>query len=136
MRPLKASVDERPRGLQPVVSNGDMIQLTGFSSVAAFEPRKRRRAARRRPRIRLAGRGDEPVEGQVYVVAGAGVMLAHDLNVIVDREGIAVRPLAEGAPVRFVQAAAPADQRAPAARAMLELLRELGRAHARRLATA
>ena len=89
-----------------------------------------------RPRIQLAGRGDEPVEGQVYVVAGAGVMLAHDLNVIVDRDGIAVRPLADGAPVRFVQAAAPADQRAPAAGAMLELLRELGRAHARRLAKA
>jgi DNA-binding transcriptional LysR family regulator len=86
------------------------------------------------PRIRLAGRGDEPVEGQVYVVAGAGVMLAHELNVIVDREGIAVRPLAGTAPVRFIQAAAPADQRAPAARAVVEILKALGRAHARRRA--
>jgi DNA-binding transcriptional LysR family regulator len=86
------------------------------------------------PRIRLAGRGDEPVEGQVYVVAGAGVMLAHELNVIVDRDGIAVRPIAGRAPARFVQAAVPADPPAPAARAVLEILRELGKAHARRRA--
>jgi DNA-binding transcriptional LysR family regulator len=86
------------------------------------------------PRIRLAGRGDEPVEGQVYVVAGAGVMLAHELNVIVDRDGIAVRPLAGPAPTRFVQAAAPAGPPATAARAVLEILRDLGKAHARRRA--
>ena len=87
-----------------------------------------------RPRIRHAGRGDEPVEGQVYVVAGAGVMLAHELNVIVDREGIAVMPVDGPAPVRFVQAAVPNDQRAPAARAVLEILRRLGKAHAQRRA--
>jgi DNA-binding transcriptional LysR family regulator len=87
-----------------------------------------------RPRIRRAGRGDEPVEGQVYVVAGAGVMLAHELNVIVDRDGIAVKPIDGPAPARFVQAAVPADQRAPAARAVLGILRQLGKAHAQRRA--
>jgi LysR substrate binding domain len=80
--------------------------------------------AGRRPRVVLAGRGDEPVEGQVYVAAGAGVMLAHALNVIVNREGIAVRPLTD-APPRRVQAAIAADQQAPAARAALALLTEL-----------
>jgi DNA-binding transcriptional LysR family regulator len=73
----------------------------------------------------LAGHGDEPVEGQVYVAAGAGVMLAHALNVIVNPEGIAVRPLTDGPP-RRIQAAIAADQRAPAARAAFALLRELG----------
>jgi DNA-binding transcriptional LysR family regulator len=80
-------------------------------------------AGRRAPLV-LAGRGDEPVEGQVYVAAGAGVMLAHALNVIVNRDGIAVRSLSD-APPRRIQAAIAADQRAPAARATLELLREL-----------
>jgi DNA-binding transcriptional LysR family regulator len=80
--------------------------------------------ADRRPRLVLAGHGDEPVEGQVYVAAGAGVMLAHALNVIVNRDGIAVRPLAD-APPRRIQAAIAADQQAPAARAALELLADL-----------
>jgi hypothetical protein len=78
----------------------------------------------------LAGSGEEPVEGQVYVVAGAGVMLAHELNVIVNPDGIAVRPLLDG-PSRFVQLATPADA-PPATRAVAMLLRELGRARARR----
>jgi DNA-binding transcriptional LysR family regulator len=76
------------------------------------------------PSVQLAGHGDEPVEGQVYVTAGAGVMLAHALNVIVNRDGIAIRPLTD-APPRRVQAAIAADQRAPAARAALALLQAL-----------
>jgi DNA-binding transcriptional LysR family regulator len=80
--------------------------------------------AGRRPRLVLAGTGDEPVEGQVYVTAGAGVMLAHALNVIVNRDGTAIRPLTD-APPRRVQAAIAADQRAPAARAALALLQAL-----------
>jgi DNA-binding transcriptional LysR family regulator len=77
-----------------------------------------------RPRTLAAGRGDEPVEAQVYVVAGAGVMLAHELNVIVNAAGIAVRPL-EDAPSRSIQAAVPRDA-PPATRALLALLRQLG----------
>jgi len=76
------------------------------------------------PRLLLAGRGEEPVEAQVYVVAGAGVMLAHELNVIVNRDGIAVRRLADG-PARAVQVAAPRDA-PPPTRLLLELLRALG----------
>jgi DNA-binding transcriptional LysR family regulator len=76
------------------------------------------------PPLVLAGQGDEPVEAQVYVAAGAGVMLAHALNVIVNAERIAVRPLVDG-PARRVEAAIAAEQRAPAARALLALLREL-----------
>jgi DNA-binding transcriptional LysR family regulator len=74
------------------------------------------------PRL-AAGRGDEPVEGQVYVVAGAGVMLAHELNVIVNRAGIAVRPLVDG-PARAISVVFPAET-PPATRAVVALLREL-----------
>lgn len=79
-----------------------------------------------RPPLLLAGHGDEPVETQVYVVAGDGVALAYELNVIINPAGIAIRPLAGDAPVRHVQAAILRDQRAPGPRALLEVLRELG----------
>jgi DNA-binding transcriptional LysR family regulator len=46
-----------------------------------------------RPPLLLAGHGDEPVESQVYVVAGDGVVLAYQLNVIINPAEIAVRPL-------------------------------------------
>jgi DNA-binding transcriptional LysR family regulator len=78
-----------------------------------------------RPPIFAAGRGDEPVEAQVYVVAGAGVMLAHELNVIVNAAGIAIRPLEDGPP-RAIQAAVHRDA-APATRALVALLQELRR---------
>ncbi len=69
-----------------------------------------------------AGDGEEPVEGQVYVVAGAGIMLAHELNVIVNRAGIAIRPLTDGPP-RTISAAFPSDC-PPPTRALVALLRE------------
>jgi DNA-binding transcriptional LysR family regulator len=76
--------------------------------------------ARIRPPILAAGHGDEPVEAQVYVVAGAGVMLAHELGVIVNPAGVAIRPLVDG-PSRRIQAAVPVD--APSAtRAVLAVL--------------
>jgi DNA-binding transcriptional LysR family regulator len=78
-----------------------------------------------RPRILHAGHGDEPVEAQAFVAAGHGVMLAHRLNVLVDPERIAVIPLEE-APVRHVQAAIMRGQRAPAARAVVDALLEVG----------
>jgi hypothetical protein len=82
------------------------------------------------PPLVLAGHGDEPVEAQPYVAAGAGVMLAHALNVIVNPERIAVRLLQDGPP-RRIQAAIAAEQRAPAARALLALLEGLARERAR-----
>jgi DNA-binding transcriptional LysR family regulator len=78
------------------------------------------------PPLLLAGHGDEPVETQVHVVAGDGVALAYALNVLINPAETAVRPLAGPAPVRHVQAALRRDQRAPGARALLEVLRELG----------
>ena len=81
-------------------------------------------AAGLRPPLLLAGHGDEPVEGQVYVVAGDGVALAYALNVVINPAEIAVRPLA-GGPVRHVQAAVLRGQRAPGALALLEVVREL-----------
>jgi DNA-binding transcriptional LysR family regulator len=82
-----------------------------------------------RPRLRAAGRGDEPVESQVFVAAGQGVTVAHELNIVVNPAQIAVKPIAGGAGARSVQAAIMRDQRAPAARAVLDVLRELGRRH-------
>jgi DNA-binding transcriptional LysR family regulator len=76
------------------------------------------------PRVLLAGHGDEPVETQVHV-AGDGVALAYQLNVLINPAETAVRPLAGRAPVRHVQAALLRDQRSPGTRALLELLREL-----------
>ena len=78
-----------------------------------------------RPPLLLAGHGDEPVESQVYVVAGDGVALAYQLNVIINPAEIAIRPLTGPAPVRHVQAALLRGQRAPGALALLKVLREL-----------
>jgi DNA-binding transcriptional LysR family regulator len=82
------------------------------------------------PPILLTGRGDEPVESQVYVVAGGGVALAYQLNVVINPTEIAIRPLAPPAPARQVQAALMREQRSPGPRALLDILRELGRRHA------
>ena len=79
------------------------------------------------PPLLLAGHGDEPVEAQAFVAAGRGITIAHDLNVLVAPDQIAVVPLAGGAPVRRVQAAIMRGQRAPLARAALDALREVGR---------
>jgi DNA-binding transcriptional LysR family regulator len=78
-----------------------------------------------RPPLLLAGHGDEPVESQVYVVAGDGVVLAYQLNVIINLAEIAVRPLRGPAPVRHVQAAMLRGQRAPGTLALLDVLGEL-----------
>jgi DNA-binding transcriptional LysR family regulator len=83
-------------------------------------------AAGLRPPTLLAGHGDEPVETQVYVVAGDGIALAYRLNVIINPAEIAIRPLSgPAAPVRQVQAARLRDQHAPGALALLEILGEL-----------
>jgi hypothetical protein len=81
------------------------------------------------PRLLATGRGDEPVEAQVFVAAAQGVTVAHELNVVVNPGQIAVRPPVPPVGHRRIQAAIMRDQRAPAARALLEVLRELGRRH-------
>src|SRR5215208_3744418 len=82
------------------------------------------------PPVMLAGRGEEPVEAQVLVAAGTGVTVAHELNVIVGRADIAVRPLAGPASVRHVGAAILEGQRAPAPLAVLQALEAVGRRRA------
>jgi DNA-binding transcriptional LysR family regulator len=78
------------------------------------------------PRIVLAGHGDEPAESQALVAAGSGIALSHELTVIVDRDRVAARPLVDG-PRRMIQAVIMRGQRAPAARALLDALQEVGR---------
>jgi DNA-binding transcriptional LysR family regulator len=82
-----------------------------------------------RPRIRLAGHGDEPVEAQAFVAAGHGVTLAHRLNVLVNPEQIAVVPLSGDVPARRIQAAILRDNRSPTASAVVDALREVGKRH-------
>jgi DNA-binding transcriptional LysR family regulator len=83
-----------------------------------------------RPRLQLAGHGDEPVEAQAFVAAGRGVTVAHALNMLISHERVTVVPLAGGAPVRHIEAAIMRDQRAPLARAVVDALREVGRRRA------
>lgn len=73
-----------------------------------------------------AGHGDEPIEAQALVAAGRGVMLSHRLGVLIAPEHTALVAL-DDAPVRRVQAAIMRGQRAPAALAVVEALREIGR---------
>jgi DNA-binding transcriptional LysR family regulator len=71
-----------------------------------------------------AGQGDEPVEMQVHVAAGAGLALGHELNVLVNPAKIAVRPLID-APPRRIQLARPRELHAPATDAIAQLIRDL-----------
>ncbi len=120
-----------PLAARPSLRLADLAGATWIRAhdggAAALVDRTLARAGIDPPRL-AAGDGDEPVEAQVYVVAGAGIMLAHELNVIVNRDGIAVRPLGDGPP-RTILAAFPADC-PPATRALVALLRELGAARA------
>jgi DNA-binding transcriptional LysR family regulator len=83
-----------------------------------------------RPPLLHAGHGDEPVEAQAFVAAGRGITLAHRLNVILNPDQVTAVPLADHAPVRHVQAAIMRAHRAPAARAVVAALREVGQRRA------
>ena len=61
--------------------------------------------------------------------------LAHELNVLIDHEQIASVPIADRVASRLIQAAIMREQHAPAARAVLDVLLEVGERHARRLAS-
>jgi DNA-binding transcriptional LysR family regulator len=82
-------------------------------------------AHRLAPRMLLAGHGEEPIEAQALVAAGRGITLAHDLNVIIKPDQIAVRPLAGRPGVRHIQAAYLPGQRGPAFTATIDALRRL-----------
>jgi DNA-binding transcriptional LysR family regulator len=68
---------------------------------------------------------EEPVELQVHVAAGAGIVGAYALNVILNPPALAVRPLAD-APPRRVQLARASGLSDPAADALADLLRRRG----------
>jgi DNA-binding transcriptional LysR family regulator len=121
-----------PLARRSVVALGDLAQETWIRAHEGSAARMLDHVlsgAGLRPPILLAGRGDEPVESQVYVVAGRGVALAYELNVVINPTEIAIRPLTRPAPVRHVQAALLREQRSPASRALLDVLRELARHH-------
>jgi DNA-binding transcriptional LysR family regulator len=113
------------RSVSPADLAGDTWIRAHHGSAARLVDHVLERAGLR-PEILGAGHGDEPVEAQAFVAAGHGVMVAHGLNVLIEPERIAIAGL-EGAPVRHVQAAIAEGQRAPAALAALDCLRELGR---------
>jgi DNA-binding transcriptional LysR family regulator len=78
------------------------------------------------PQLLLAGHGEEPIEAQALVAAGRGITLAHDLNVIVNPEHIAVRPLVGRTSVRHIQAAYLLGHRSPLVTAALDALQRIG----------
>src|SRR3954447_4922454 len=84
------------------------------------------RQARLAPPIFHAGHGGEPPRAQKGVGAGHGISLAHRLNVLLNPELVTAVPLSGDAPVRHIQAAIMRGQHAPAARAVIDALREVG----------
>ncbi|WP_433158414.1 LysR family transcriptional regulator [Kribbella sp. CA-247076] len=83
-----------------------------------------------RPRIRLAGNGDEPIEAQALVAAGAGITFAHRLNVVLEPDQVVVKPLSGRRELRHIQAACLPGDRPPAVAATLAALEEMGGAAA------
>jgi DNA-binding transcriptional LysR family regulator len=65
------------------------------------------------------------------VAAGHGITLAHRLNVLLNPDLVTAVPLSGDAPVRHIQAAIMRNQRAPAARAVIDALQEIGAQRAR-----
>jgi DNA-binding transcriptional LysR family regulator len=80
-----------------------------------------------RPVTRLAGNGDEPVEAQALVAAGAGIGFAHRLNVVLEPEKVIVKPLRGRPEPRLVQAACRTGDVSPAVRATITALQQIGR---------
>jgi DNA-binding transcriptional LysR family regulator len=87
------------------------------------------------PPVLLAGHGAEPIENQALVAAGRGITIAYDLNVVIDPDQIAVRPLSGRATgVRHVQAAYLPGRHSPATDATIEALRQVGQRRQQQLA--
>jgi DNA-binding transcriptional LysR family regulator len=118
-----------PLAAQPLIDVrdlGDETWIRAHQGSAARLADHVLRQARLAPAIVHAGHGDEPVEAQAFVAAGHGITLAHRLNVILNPELVTAVPLSGDAPVRHIQAATMRGQRAPAARAVIDALREIG----------
>jgi DNA-binding transcriptional LysR family regulator len=82
-----------------------------------------------RPPVRLAGNGDEPVEAQALVAAGAGIGFAHRLNVVLEPDQITVKPLRGHLELRHIQAACLPGDRPPAVEATITALEAISRRH-------
>ncbi|WP_350279108.1 LysR family transcriptional regulator [Kribbella sp. HUAS MG21] len=82
------------------------------------------------PSIRLAGNGDEPIEAQALVAAGAGIAFAHRLNVVLEPDQLAIKPL-RGLQNehRHIQAACRTGERTPTVAATMTALTEIGHHH-------
>lgn len=76
---------------------------------------------------RIAFQSDDYGAIQGFIAAGVGVALIPDLALITPRDDIVIRPLGGALPHRRVMAATLTGNRGPAAPAMLEILREVGR---------
>jgi DNA-binding transcriptional LysR family regulator len=85
------------------------------------------------PRIIAAGHGDEPIETQALVAAGRGITVAHDLNVLISPEHVAVRPLVDVNSLRHVRAAHLPGHRSPAVTAAIDSLRQVAHRRQQRL---
>lgn len=75
-----------------------------------------------RPRMLLAGHGDEPVEIQALVAAGRGVTFTWDLTVVVSGLDLVLLPIRERTDPRRVGAALPAGTVPPRTAAVLDAL--------------
>lgn len=76
------------------------------------------------PRL-LAGHGDEPVEIQPLVASGRGIALTHDLTVILDPGGVAVRALTTDTGTRHIAAAHASGPLSPATELVLNTLLQM-----------
>lgn len=79
------------------------------------------------PHVLFAGHGEEPIEAQALVAAGRGISLAHDLNVIINPDQVAVRALYPTSAVRHIQVAYLPGHRSPAITATLNALQQIAR---------
>lgn len=101
------------RWIQGVHHGSTIDVLPRACRIAGFEPR-------------IAFRTDDQMTVRGLVAAGVGVALAPSLTLPATPSGLAVRPLSEPSLTRTVSAATPAgDYRLPAARAMIEQLRQV-----------
>ena len=79
---------------------------------------------------RIAFETDDYTAVQGFVAAGVGVSIIAELGLRSVRDDIVVRPLGRETPVRQIFASTVKGYRSPATSAMLDVLREVGAAHA------
>ena len=81
---------------------------------------------------RIAFETDDYTAVQGFVAAGVGVSIIAELGLRTVRDDIVIRPLGRETPIRQIFATVTKGYRSPATAAMLDVLREVGAAHADR----